>query len=69
MYTPLCMRRWWSGLTHQTVNLTALAFVGSNPTRRTRKKTASAVFLHRSKQKLFAYVLDSKTLSISHGTK
>lgn len=32
------MRRWWSGLSQQTVNLSALAFVGSNPTRRTNKK-------------------------------
>lgn len=32
------MRRWWSGLSQQTVNLSALAFVGSNPTRRTKRK-------------------------------
>ena len=33
------MRRWWSGLSQQTVNLSASAFVGSNPTRRTIKKS------------------------------
>ncbi len=32
------MRRWWSGLSQQTVNLSASAFVGSNPTRRTMCK-------------------------------
>jgi len=30
------MRRWWSGQSQQTVNLSAKAFVGSNPTRRTK---------------------------------
>ncbi len=40
------MRRWWSGLSQQTVNLSASAFVGSNPTRRTNKKNGFiAVFL------------------------
>ncbi len=29
------MRRWWSGLSQQTVNLSPSGFVGSNPTRRT----------------------------------
>jgi 23S rRNA (guanosine2251-2'-O)-methyltransferase len=29
------MRRWWSGLSQQTVNLSASAFAGSNPARRT----------------------------------
>lgn len=31
----IIMRRWWSGLTHETVNLAAYAFAGSNPARRT----------------------------------
>ena len=30
------MRRWWSGLSQQTVNLSPSGFVGSNPTRRTK---------------------------------
>ena len=30
------MRRWWSGQSQQTVNLSALAFAGSNPARRTK---------------------------------
>ena len=34
------MRRWWSGLSQQTVNLSPLGFVGSNPTRRTTKKAS-----------------------------
>ena len=29
------MRRWWSGLSQETVNLPPSGFVGSNPTRRT----------------------------------
>ena len=29
------MRRWWSGQSQQTVNLSASAFAGSNPARRT----------------------------------
>ncbi len=29
------MRRWWSGQSQQTVNLSAYAFAGSNPARRT----------------------------------
>ena len=32
------MRRWWSGLSQQTVNLSPSGFVGSNPTRRTNEK-------------------------------
>jgi len=32
------MRRWWSGLSQQTVNLSAYAFAGSNPARRTLYK-------------------------------
>ena len=35
-------RRWWSGLTHETVNLAPSGFVGSNPTRRTETKTSRA---------------------------
>jgi len=35
------MRRWWSGLSQETVNLSPLGFVGSNPTRRTRQKIPS----------------------------
>ena len=30
------MRRWWSGQSQQTVNLSPSGFVGSNPTRRTK---------------------------------
>ena len=33
------MRRWWSGLSQETVNLPPLGFVGSNPTRRTKNYT------------------------------
>ena len=36
-------RRWWSGQSQQTVNLSAYAFAGSNPARRTNKKSAQAL--------------------------
>lgn len=36
------MRRYSSGQREQTVNLLASAFVGSNPTRRTRQKIPTA---------------------------
>lgn len=39
------LRRWWSGLSQQTVNLSASAFVGSNPTRRTKEKYPLGYFL------------------------
>jgi hypothetical protein len=42
----LQMRRWWSGQSQQTVNLSALAFAGSNPARRTRIKIAQALLEH-----------------------
>jgi hypothetical protein len=31
-------RRWWSGQSQQTVNLSASAYAGSNPARRTKQK-------------------------------
>ncbi len=35
------MRRWWSGLSQESVKLPPSGFVGSNPTRRTILKNSS----------------------------
>ena len=45
------MRRWWSGLSQQTVNLSPSGFVGSNPTRRTKQTNPEKgfCFVRRSK--------------------
>ncbi len=42
MYTHPHMRRWWSGLSQETVNLPPSGFVGSNPTRRTIEKSLAS---------------------------
>ncbi len=36
-YSFITLRRWWSGQSQQTVNLSTSVFAGSNPARRTNK--------------------------------
>lgn len=41
VFCKIRTRRWWSGLSQETVNLPPSGFVGSNPTRRTREEKVS----------------------------
>lgn len=63
------MRRWWSGQSQQTVNLSAYAFAGSNPARRTFvENTLRGILFCKSApgaSKQFCLRLDSKDTAMS----